>query len=81
VRALEAPFIRLNEVQASVAYAEALTIVEYLRTRYGMNDVLRVLHRIGSGESPEAALRAVTRSTYTELENELTAYLVEHKGP
>ena len=80
LRALEGPFNRLNEAQATVAYLESLTVVEYLRMRYGMNDVLRVLRRIGSGESPEAALRAVTRSSYTDLENELTAYLVEHKG-
>ena len=45
-----------------------------------MDDVLRILQRVGSGEAPESALRAVTRSDYADLEKELTAYLEDEKS-
>ena len=47
---LEHPFNGLSEVQAHVAYAESLSALEYLRSRYGMDDVLRILQRVGSGD-------------------------------
>lgn len=72
--ALERPFNGLSRVQADIAYAESLCAVEYLRSRYGMDDVLRVLRRVGAGESAERALREVTRLDYEDLERELTAY-------
>src|SRR5437667_2346216 len=78
--ALERPFNGLSEIQASVAYAESLSALEYLRSRYGMDDVLRILRRVGAGEAPEGALRAVTRSDYADLERGLTAYLENEKG-
>jgi len=78
--ALERPFNSLSEIQASVAYAESLSALEYLRGRYGMDDVLRILRRVGSGEAPEGALRAVTRSDYADLERGLTAYLEDEKS-
>jgi Tfp pilus assembly protein PilF len=76
---LEHPFNDLSQIQATIAYAESLSALEYLRSRYGMDDVLRILHRVGSGEAPESALRAVTRSNYADLEKELTAYLEDEK--
>jgi hypothetical protein len=76
---LEHPFNGLSEIQASVAYAESLSALEYLRSRYGMDDVLRILRRVGSGEAPEGALRAVTRSDYADLERGLTGYLEDEK--
>ncbi len=77
---LEHPFNGLSEVQAHVAYAESLSALEYLRSRYGMDDVLRILQRVGSGEAPENALRAVTQSDYPDLEKALTAYLENEKS-
>jgi Tfp pilus assembly protein PilF len=77
---LEHPFNGLSEVQAHVAYAESLSALEYLRSRYGMDDVLRILQRVGSGEAPESALRAVTQSDYPDLEKALTAYLEDEKN-
>jgi hypothetical protein len=78
--ALERPFNGVSEIQASMAYAESLSALEYLRSRYGMDDVLRILRRVGSGEAPEGALRAVTRSDYADLERGLTAYLEDEKS-
>ena len=63
-----------------MAYAESLSALEYLRSRYGMDNVLRILRRVGSGETPEGALRAVTRSDYADLERGLTAYLEDEKS-
>ena len=45
-----------------------------------MDDVLRILRRVGAGEAPESALRAVTRSDYADLERELTTYLRDEKS-
>ena len=45
-----------------------------------MDDVLRILRRVGSGEAPEGALRAVTRSDYADLEKGLAAYLEDDKS-
>ncbi|MGA8313164.1 MAG: peptidase MA family metallohydrolase [Terriglobales bacterium] len=78
--ALEHPFNGLSESQANVAYAESLSALDYLRSRYGMDDVLRILRRVGSGEAPESALRAVTRSDYADLEKGLAAYLQDEKS-
>jgi tetratricopeptide (TPR) repeat protein len=77
---LEHPFNGLSEIQAQVAYAESLSALEYLRSRYGMDDVLRILRHVGSGDAPESALRAVTRSDYADLEKGLTAYLENEKS-
>jgi hypothetical protein len=53
---LEHSFTRFSDLQASVAYAESLSAVEYLRDRYGMGEVLRMLHNIGSGAGAEETL-------------------------
>jgi tetratricopeptide (TPR) repeat protein len=76
-RALEAPFNDLSPLQAEFAYAESLALVQFLTARYGMEDVLRVLHRIGEEEAPEAALRSVTQSSYEELQRQVADYLAK----
>jgi hypothetical protein len=81
MRALERPFGTLGAVHASMAYAQAQAAVEYIRQRYGMQDLVGILERIGSGSTPEQALRAVTGSNYAEFEQELGAYLVKTYGP
>jgi tetratricopeptide (TPR) repeat protein len=77
---LEHPFNDLSEIQAQVAYAESLSALEYLRSRYGMDDVLRILRHVGSGDAPESALRAVTRSDYADLEKGLAGFLEDEKS-
>lgn len=64
---LEGSFVRFSNVQAQVAYAESLTAVEYLRDRYGMGEVMRMLESIGSGEPGEQALRNSTGLDYSDL--------------
>jgi Tfp pilus assembly protein PilF len=77
---LEGPFTRLSPMQADFAYAESLATVQYLRQRHGMQDVLRILQQIGSGETPEAALRQVIDTDYAELEQQVGDYLAKGGG-
>ncbi len=81
MRALERPFSTLNAERAHLAYAQSLAATNYIRERYGMQDLVSILERIGSGASPEQALRAVTGSNYAEFEQELGAHLAKTYGP
>lgn len=64
---LQYSFTRFNPLQAEVAYAESLSAVEYLRGRYGMNEIVRMLQSIGSGVEPETALTNSTGMDYSAL--------------
>ena len=77
---LEGPFSGFSPPQAMVAYAESLAAVDYLRSRYGMSDVQRMLQRIGDGEGTEAALRATTQDTYEQFQEDLQKYLAKTYG-
>ncbi|HZR33601.1 MAG TPA: hypothetical protein VFA76_17280 [Terriglobales bacterium] len=79
-RLLEGSFVRFPAPVAAVAYAESLVAVQYLRSKYGMGGLQRLLTRIGEGESPEAALFAVTSDHYVEFEHDLSAYLQRGSG-
>ena len=78
--ALEHPFIRFSDVQAQVAYAESLSGVEYLRDRYGMGELVRMLRNIGSGTAPELVLRQSTGMDYSAFEQRIGEYLVKLGG-
>jgi Flp pilus assembly protein TadD len=77
---LEGSFLSYGQAEASVAYAESLAAVEYIRTIYGMSDVARILVRLGQGESIEAALHNTIHGGYAQLENEITGYLKKNYG-
>jgi tetratricopeptide (TPR) repeat protein len=77
---LEHPFIRFSDVQAQVAYAESLSGVEYLRERYGMGEVVRMLRTIGSGVEPELALRQSTGMDYSVFEQRIGEHLAKASG-
>lgn len=77
---LEGSFLQFTEAEAVLAYDEALAVVEYIHETYGMSDLQRVLQRIGEGASTEAALRATVHSGYSQLEQELAAYLRSRYG-
>jgi len=76
----EHPFIRFSDLQAQVAYAESLSGVEYLRNRYGMAEVLRMLRNIGSGVEPELALRQSTGMDYSVFQQRIGEYLAKANG-
>jgi hypothetical protein len=77
---LEGNFNAYSSGEASVAYAEGLAAVEYIRNTYGLGDVSRILQRLGDGQSIESALRSTIHSGYAELESEMTAYLKKNYG-
>jgi tetratricopeptide (TPR) repeat protein len=75
--ALEGSYTRFSDIQAQVAYAESLSGVEYLRDRYGMGEVLRMLRNIGSGAEPEMALRQRTGMDYSAFGQRVGEYLAK----
>jgi len=77
---LEGPFSGYSAPQAMLAYAESLAAVEYLKSRYGMGDVQRMLQRIADGQGTEAALRATTQDNYEQFQTELGKYLAKTYG-
>jgi tetratricopeptide (TPR) repeat protein len=72
---LERPFMHFSDLQAEVAYAESLAAVEYLRDRYGLGDVVRMLESIGSGVQPERALTNSTGMDYSVLQQRIGQHM------
>jgi len=64
---LQDSFTRFSSVQAEIAYAESLSATEYLRDRYGIFEITRILQSIGSGVEPETALTNSTGMDYSTL--------------
>jgi len=77
---LEGSFASLIPTEAVLAYDESLAAANYLYGRYGMPDLVRVLQRIGQGDSVESSLRSVLRSDYGRLEEDLRADLARQFG-
>jgi tetratricopeptide (TPR) repeat protein len=77
---LEGGFNEYSSAEASVAYAESLAAVEYIRATYGLSDLARLLQRLGEGQSVESALRSTVHGGYAELETEITNYLKKNYG-
>lgn len=80
LNALESGFTSLSLGESQLAYAESLATVAYIRDQYGMSDVMRILDRIGQGESVESALRSTIHCDYRQLQNETGASLVHQFG-
>ncbi|HXW91061.1 MAG TPA: hypothetical protein VEK33_10990 [Terriglobales bacterium] len=77
---LEGSFVQLSPTQATLAYEESLAAAQYIRDTSGLDDLQRVLERIGQGSSAEAALRAIVHSDYGQLETEVGNYISEKYG-
>lgn len=77
---LEGGFSSLSIEEAALAYDESLLAADYLVEHYGMADIVRVLQRIGAGDSPESSLRAVLHTDYHTLDNDMRAALVRSSG-
>jgi tetratricopeptide (TPR) repeat protein len=72
---LEGSWMRLPPEAAGYAYAWALANVETIVQTDGMSDVTRILDRIASGDSTEAAIREVLRADYNELAQSTAEFL------
>jgi hypothetical protein len=77
---LEGSFMRFSTPEATVAYAESLAAVEYIRDTYGMSDLPRILERLAQGSSTEAALRSTIHADYGQLRDELARWLKDKYG-
>jgi tetratricopeptide (TPR) repeat protein len=77
---LESSFLTLDKEEASVAYVQSLAVTEYIRDTYGMDDIRRILQKIGEGSSTEAAVRTTVHSGYSQLEREVGHYLANRYG-
>jgi tetratricopeptide (TPR) repeat protein len=77
---LERGFTSFNNLEAALAYDESLATALYIRDTYGMSDLLRILERIGQGDSTESALRESIHDDYRQLENDVRTYLVRQAG-
>jgi tetratricopeptide (TPR) repeat protein len=78
--ALEGSWMRLSGDEASYAYAWALANMEYIIQSDGMGDVGRILDRIATGSSTEAAVKDVVRSDYDDLMQSTVQYLRKTYG-
>jgi tetratricopeptide (TPR) repeat protein len=77
---LEGDWMHMKPDVARYAYAWALANVEYIVQRDGMSDINRILDRIGSGMSTEAALKEVLHSGYDDLMQSTAEYLKKTYG-
>jgi tetratricopeptide (TPR) repeat protein len=75
---LERSWMGLNREQAVYAYSWALANIEYIIDTDGMADIERILDRIGSGQSTEAALREVLHSDYADVSQSTNAFLLRN---
>lgn len=72
---LEGSWMGLSGSGAMYAYIWSLAAVEYLVRSHGMGDIARLLDRLATEPSADAALRGVLRITYPELDAETIRYL------
>ena len=72
---LEGSWMALSGGAARFAYAYALAAVEAIIQTGGISDISRLLDRISTVPSMDAALRGVLHSDYSDLDQQTIAYL------
>ena len=72
--------MKMSSTDSGIAYAWALANVEYIVQAGGMNDIDRILGRLATGESPEAAVQEVLRGNYADLAHDTVTYLLKTYG-
>ena len=77
---LEGSFMQFATPQATLAYAESLAAVEYIRDTYGISEIPRILERLAHGSSTEAALRSTIHADYRQLRDDLGRWLKDKYG-
>ena len=77
---LEGSFMHYSGMEAKLAYDESLVAVQYLVSTGSMDDMRRVLQRIGDGSSTETALRMTAHLGYDQLQSEVAKYLKDKYG-
>jgi tetratricopeptide (TPR) repeat protein len=77
---LQGGWMRLSTEVAAYAYAWSLANMEYIIQVDGMIDVDRILDRMGTGSTAEAAVREVLHSDYEDLMQSTAQYLRKTYG-
>jgi len=72
---LEGSWMNLSGDSASVAYAWSLAAVESIIDSGGVSDVSRLLDRISTAPSTEAAMQETLRLSYADLDQQTVTYL------
>ncbi len=80
LESLEAPFLGLTEAQATMAYAQSLSVVAHLLRRGGEEGVRRLIEALGRGQTAAEALRTVFSLSYAELQRDWEAHLKSVRG-
>lgn len=73
--ALAEPFSSLDPNVVPAAYAVSLATVEMLKNSQGLGDLGRVLDRLATGSTIDAAFRGIFRMSLADVEESLAAYL------
>jgi tetratricopeptide (TPR) repeat protein len=77
---LQGPWMHLSNQIAAYAYAWSLANMEYIIQVDGITDVDRILDRLATGSTAEAAVREVLRSDYDDLMQSTAQYLRKTYG-
>jgi hypothetical protein len=72
---LEGSWMGLPENSAALAYAWSLAVVESIVQQGGTSDISRLLDRVATSPSTEAACREALHSSYADIEQQTIAYL------
>jgi len=73
--ALEGPWINLPGDDARIAYAWALSVVEFIVKLGGPEDITRILDQIAAGNDTQTAGKNILHMDYPDLEQETLKYL------
>jgi tetratricopeptide (TPR) repeat protein len=72
---LEGPWMSLDGNSAAFAYAWSLAVVESIVDAGGVSDISRLLDRVATAPSTEAAAEEMLHSNYADLQQQAIAYL------
>ena len=72
---MEGSWMNLSGNSAAFAYAWALAVVESIVDAGGMSDISRLLDRVATSPSTEAALRELLHMDYDDLQKQTVSYL------
>jgi tetratricopeptide (TPR) repeat protein len=75
IEALGGSWLGLSGDSAAFAYAWSLAVVESIIDSGGVSDISRLLDRIATSPSTEAALQETLRSNYADLQHQTVTYL------
>jgi len=80
LNALEGSFASFSPTEALLAYDESLATVQYIQSTRGLSDLIRLLEKIGHGDSAESAVRSSVHSDYRQLQTEVGIFLIREYG-